>query len=161
MDVKPAISCPVMRFIGVADAVRSVAFYRDVLGFDVREQAGAIEAIYGPARIRFGTQDYAPNDWEEPRPCGSAMLFFETDHVTAMHAAIRARGGNPGEMEKVNWIKCTCSRSAIPTSTRSGFGQSYDQPRSPLLQPMMRKALPEVPYDSVIGGGAADRSTAG
>lgn len=105
MNQKPAIVAPVMRSIGVADAARSTVFYRDVLGFEIREQAGVIEALNGPARIRFGTHDYAPDNWEKPRPRGSAMLFFETDDAAAMHAAIRARGGNPSEMEKVNWIK--------------------------------------------------------
>jgi catechol-2,3-dioxygenase len=31
---KPAIVAPVSRFLAVADADRSVAFYRDVLGFE-------------------------------------------------------------------------------------------------------------------------------
>ena len=51
-----------MRFIGVADADRSILFYRDILGFEVRDQQGAIEAVYGPACIHLGAEDYAPND---------------------------------------------------------------------------------------------------
>ena len=105
MDPKPAITAPVMRFIGVADIARSVQFYRDVLGFEVRDVAGTIEVVYGPACLQFGKQDYAPCDWETPRPPGTAILFFETDDIAAMQAAIRARGGAPSELEKVNWIK--------------------------------------------------------
>jgi catechol 2,3-dioxygenase-like lactoylglutathione lyase family enzyme len=161
MNSRPAISCPVMRFIGVADADRSIAFYRDVLGFEVREQAGAFEATYGPARIRFGMQDYGPNDSEEPRPNGSAMLFFETDDVTAMHAAIRARGGNPSEMEKVNWIKMRVFALRDPDGHTLWFGQSYDRPHSPLRQPMMRKALPELPCDDVAAAVAYYRDVLG
>jgi catechol 2,3-dioxygenase-like lactoylglutathione lyase family enzyme len=60
--MKPAIVAPAMRFIGVADAARSTLFYRDILGFEVRDQQGAIEAVYGPACIHLGAEDYAPND---------------------------------------------------------------------------------------------------
>src|SRR5712692_6193367 len=130
MDGKPAITAPVMRFIGVADAARSSVFYQDVLGFDVGEQEGAIEAVYGPARIRFGTQDYAPDNRDEPRPRGSAMLFLETDDVAAMHAAIRARGGKPSELEKVNWIKMRMFEIRDPDGHALWFGQSYNQPDS-------------------------------
>ena len=51
-----------MRFIGIADIDRSILFYRDILGFEVRDQQGAIEAVYGPACIHLGAEDYAPND---------------------------------------------------------------------------------------------------
>lgn len=161
MNVKPTITSPVMRFIGVADAARSTAFYRNVAGFDVCEQEGAIEALYGPARIRFSTQDYAPNDSEEPHRPGSAMLFFETDDVTAIHAAIRARGGNPSEIEKVNWIKMRMFALRDPDGHTLWFGQSYDQPHSPSPQPMMRKALPELPCDDVAAAVAYYRDVLG
>jgi catechol 2,3-dioxygenase-like lactoylglutathione lyase family enzyme len=149
MDGTPAITSPVMRIIGVADAAQSIAFYHDVLGFEVREQQDAIEAVYGPARVRFGAQDYAPDNWEEPRPRGSAMLFFETDDVAAMRDAIRARGGKPGEMEKVNWLKMRMFEIRDPDGHTLWFGQSYQQPDSASLAPMMRKALPELPFDDV------------
>ena len=149
MNVRPAIVNPVMRFIGVADPARTIAFYRDVLGFEVREEAGATEALYGPARIRFGAEDYAPDDWETPRPPGSAMLFFQTGNVAAMHAAIRRRGGNPSEIEKVNWIKMQMFEIHDPDGHTLWFGQSYDQPDSSSCSLLMRKALPELPFDDV------------
>jgi catechol 2,3-dioxygenase-like lactoylglutathione lyase family enzyme len=161
MDGKPAITAPVMRFIGVADTARSIIFYQDVLGFEVREQEGAIEAVSGPARIRFGTQDYAPDNWDEPRPRGSAMLFLETDDVPAMHAAIRARGGNPSELEKVNWIKMRMFEIRDPDGHALWFGQSYNQPDSPSPAPMMRKALPELPFDDVAAAVAYYRDVLG
>jgi hypothetical protein len=58
-NTKPGIVAPVMRVSGVADAARSIVFYRDLLGFEIREHDEGIEAVYGPARILFGTQDYA------------------------------------------------------------------------------------------------------
>lgn len=149
MDPKPTIVAPVMRFIGVADATRSIPFYRDVLGFEVRDEAGTIEAVYGPARIQFGKQDYAPNDWDTPRPPGSAMLFFQTDDVAAMHAAIRARGGTPSQLEKVNWIKMRMFEIRDPDGHTLWFGQSYDEPERPSPPPLMRQALPELPFDDV------------
>jgi len=62
---KPALTGPVSRFLGVADAARSLAFYRDVLGFDVqpvREEYGfpaVAEVVSGPACLQLGLQDRA------------------------------------------------------------------------------------------------------
>jgi uncharacterized glyoxalase superfamily protein PhnB len=145
----PAIVNPVMRFIGVADKDRATAFYRDVLGFAMREQEGGIEAHYGPARIRFGDKDYAPDDWDRPGPAGAAMLFFETDDIAAMRAAILERGGRASEIEKVNWIKMRMFAIRDPDGHTLWYGQSYDQPVRPAPPPMMRNALPELPFDDV------------
>ncbi len=161
MSDKPAIVCPVMRFIGVEDEARSTAFYRDVLGFELRGQAGAIEAVSGPACIRFGAHDYAPGDWEEPRPRGSAMLFFETDDIAGMHDVIRGRGGNPGGIEKVNWIKMRMFAVRDPDGHTLWFGQSYDRPHPPSPPPMMRQALPELPFDDVAAAVAYYRDVLG
>lgn len=152
MKRNPTIVAPVMRFIGVADAARSIVFYRDILGCEVREQEGVIEAVYGPARIRFGPHGYAPSDSDEPRPPGSAILFFETDDVAAMHAAIRARGGNPSELEKVNWIKMRMFEVRDPDGHTLWFGQSYDAPDVPVPRHMLRKIMPALPLDDVPAG---------
>jgi len=151
MDPNPAIVAPVMRSIGVADAARSTLFYRDVLGFEVRGQAGAVEAVCGPARIQF--------DLQEPR--GSAILFFQTADVDAMHAAIRARGGMPSEPEKVNWIKMRMFQIRDPDGHTLWFGQSYDKPHQPGLSPMMLRALPELPCDDVAAAVAYYRDVLG
>src|ERR1700757_3222243 len=97
----PAIVSSVSRHLLVADAARSVAFYRDVLGFeqrDVRETYGAsvvAELVSGPARLQL---DVGPNP---PRK----ILFFESSDVQAMLAGVSARGAQPSELERVNWIK--------------------------------------------------------
>jgi len=122
MDLKPAIVSPMMRFIGVADTSRSILFYRDVLGFEIREQAGTVEAACGPARIQFVA--------EEPRE--PAIPFFQTADVDAMHAAIRARGGMPSRPEKVNWIKMRMFEIRDPDGHTLWFGQSYDHPHAPI-----------------------------
>jgi len=149
MSAMPAITNPVMRFLGVEDSGKAATFYREVLGFQVSERDGAVEAEYGPARIRFGGDDYAPDDWDHPLPRGSASLFFETDDLNAMHDAIRARGGSPGAIEKVNWIKFRMFEVRDPDGHTLWFGQSYDQPDGPAKRTMMRQALPEMPFDDV------------
>jgi catechol 2,3-dioxygenase-like lactoylglutathione lyase family enzyme len=145
-----AIVSPVSRSIGVADIARSIAFYRDVLGFDVREQSGVTEAIYGPARIQF-----------DAGPAGSAMLFFETDDVAAMHAAIRSRGGDPSELEKVNWIKMRMFAVRDPDQHVLWFGQSYNVPESPAPKHMLKQALPALPLSDVAAGVAHYRAALG
>lgn len=139
MQQEPGIVAPVMRSIGVADAARSTAFYRDILGFDIAEQAGAIEAVKGPARIRFGTG-------------GSAVLFFETNDVAAMHAAISARGGNPSGIEKVNWIKMRMFEVRDPDGHTLWFGQSYHVPDPAVAPHMLRQIMPALPLDNVPAG---------
>jgi catechol 2,3-dioxygenase-like lactoylglutathione lyase family enzyme len=88
---RPAIAAPVSRSIAVADTVRAAAYYRDVLGFEVREGAGAVEAVNGPVRVRF-----------EPGDPVSAMLFFETGDLAGMHASLHAAGAAPSGIERVN-----------------------------------------------------------
>jgi catechol 2,3-dioxygenase-like lactoylglutathione lyase family enzyme len=145
MDGEPKITSPVMRFLPVADVARSSAFYRDILGFEVKEREGATEAILGPARIRFGKE-------------GSAVLFLQTNDVAAMRAAILARwgvrGGAPNEIEKVNWIKMRMFEVRDPDGNVLWFGQTYhedqDSPSRRAPQPRgMRQVLPELPFDNV------------
>ena len=150
MDPKPAIVAPVMRSIGVADAARSILFYRDILGFEVRDQSGMIEAVCGPACIQFAGQGNTP-----------AILFFETTDVNAMHAAIRARGGTPSKPQKVNWIKMLMFEIRDPDRHTLWFGQSYGKPDTPALSPMMLKALPELPFDDVAAAVAYYRDVLG
>jgi uncharacterized glyoxalase superfamily protein PhnB len=163
----PAVVAPVMRFLGVTDTARTVAFYRDVLGFDVRElrdargSAPVIEATYGPVRIRFGTHDFPPNDWTEARPPGSAIVFLQTDDVAAMHARVRARGASPTELENVNWIKMRMFEVRDPDGHTLWFGQSYDEPDAPIPGRMCQKIMPELPLDDVPAGVAYYRDVLG
>jgi uncharacterized glyoxalase superfamily protein PhnB len=163
----PTIVAPVMRFLGVTDAARSAAFYRDILGFDVREAGtdgsmpGVIELTNGPARIRLGSHDIAPDNWDERRPLGSAIVFFETDDVGAMHAAVRARGGSPSDVEKVNWIKMQMFEIRDPDGHALWFGQSYHSEKAARPQPMCRQIMPELPLDNVAAGVAYYRDVLG
>jgi catechol 2,3-dioxygenase-like lactoylglutathione lyase family enzyme len=101
---KPMIVAPLSRQLAVGEIARSVAFYRDVLGFDARsvhDENGVpaeVEVKYGPAVIQLGVHESAPDSTGTPRPRGSAILFFETDHVAMMRDAVIARGGQPSEL---------------------------------------------------------------
>jgi predicted enzyme related to lactoylglutathione lyase len=156
-ETSPAIVSPVSRHLLVTDALRSVAFYRDVLGFqarEVRETYGApaaAEVVSGPARLQFGIH-------REP---ARNILFFQTDDVAAMRAAIAARGGKPSELEKVNWIKMEMFEVRDPDGHTLWFGQSFDHPHTPGPPPMLKKSLPELPLDDVARGIAYYRDVLG
>jgi len=150
------IASPMMRFLAVANVDRSTAFYRDVLGFEVKVQEDGVEAILGPARIRFAKEGHAPGDWasQTPRRPGSAILFLQTDDVAATHSAVRSRGGSPSDIERVNWIKMRMFEVRDPDGNVLWFGQSYhkdqDSPSRREAQPHgLRQALPELPVDDV------------
>jgi catechol 2,3-dioxygenase-like lactoylglutathione lyase family enzyme len=152
------IDSPVMRYVGVGDVERSLVFYRDALGFEIRKGGSGVEAILGPAQIRLSKQGYGPLDFQfkDPKPPGSTVLFLQCDDVVATHAALRGRGAKVSEIEKVNWIKMRMFEVRDPDGNVLWFGQSYhkDQP-SPSrrdAQPHgLRQALPELPFDDVAG----------
>jgi catechol 2,3-dioxygenase-like lactoylglutathione lyase family enzyme len=157
----PAITAPVSRFLAVADVARSVAFYRDILGFSTAPagvapagtEAGRpseVALINGPARILIGAQRAAVDSTGEPRPRGSAMIFFETDDVDGMRERIRSRGGNPTEPEKVNWIKYRVFQIRDPDGHTLWFGKSFQEPDpEPGVDRQLRQALPELPVSNV------------
>jgi len=152
------IASPVMRFLPVADIERTIAFYRDVLGFEIKQEEAGVEAVLGPARIRFGKEGREPGDYalQTSRPPGSAILFLQADDVAATHSAIRARGGSPSDIERVNWIKMRMFEIRDPDGNVLWFGQTYhthqDSPSRRDAQPQgLRQALPALPFDDVAG----------
>ena len=147
---EPQITAPVSRWLGARDVERAVAFWRDVLRFDVGEPSddGGIEVRSGRARIHFGALDAAP-DFSKETPPGSAIVFFDTDDVEAMHAAIVRRGGQPSELETVNWIKRRVFEVRDPDGHVIWFGQSYHQPSPDRPGRMMSRIMPELPCDDV------------
>jgi catechol 2,3-dioxygenase-like lactoylglutathione lyase family enzyme len=136
-----------MRTLGVADPARSAAFYRDVLGFEIRGD----EAVYGPARLAFVDRAESP---------GSSIAFFEVADVDAVRAAVAARGGSPSDIEKVNWIKMRMFEVRDPDGHTLWFGQSFDQPCKPRPS-MVQQALPEFPCDDLAGAIAHYRNVLG
>jgi uncharacterized glyoxalase superfamily protein PhnB len=159
MVTQPKIVAPVSRHLAVAAVDRSVAFYRDILGFDVRriDQGDGVpataEAMSGPARIQLGAQDNAYDSTGQRRPRGAAILFFETDDVAALRDVVVARGGTPSELEKVNWIKMRVFEVRDPDGHTLWFGQSFQEPeqgKDPLRQ--LQQMLPELPLTDVAAG---------
>lgn len=163
----PTIVAPVSRLLAVRDTGRSVAFYRDVLGFEVRgvREEGDVpvwaELVNGPARIEIALGEITRDSTLAPRPRGSAIILFATDDVEAMRAAVVARGGEATELEKVNWIKLRLFQIRDPDGHTLWFGQSFHEPDSPRPRPMLRKALPALPFDDIAAGVAHYRDVLG
>jgi predicted enzyme related to lactoylglutathione lyase len=140
------IVAPVSRRIAVADLSRSAAFYRDVLGFEVH---GA-EVTRGPALLHL-----------DAGGSGQSMVFFETDDVAAMQAAVRALGVQTSELARVNWIKMEMFEVRDPDGNTVWFGQSYDRPDTSAPAPVFRKALPRLPLGDLAAGIAHYRDVLG
>lgn len=154
-----ALTAPVSRHLSVADLERSIAFYRDVLGFTVRPipqadgVSAAAEAVAGPARIRLGTEPEAYDSTGQRRPRGAAILFFETDDVEGLRAGIVARGGSPSQLERANWIKMRLFEIRDPDGHTVWFAQSFQEPepkKDPARQ--LQQMLPELPLSDVPAG---------
>ena len=144
------IVSPVSRHLSVADVERSVAFYRDVLGFEARPEAALVS---GPAHIQLTTEQTAYDSTGEQRPRGAAILFLETDDVAALHRDVMARGGAASALEKVNWIKMRVFQIQDPDGHTIWFAQSFqqpDRPKDPARQ--LQQALPGLPLDDVARG---------
>ncbi|MBV8904894.1 MAG: hypothetical protein JOZ22_14775 [Acidobacteriia bacterium] len=138
----PRITSPVARSLAVTNLARSAAFYRDVLGFEVKEQPEAIKAVLGPAYIRLVNIG------------DRAVVFLETADVAAMRSFILARGGAASEIESVNWIKMRMFETRDPDGNVLWFGQTYhqgqDSPSRRDSQPRgLRQVLPELPFDNI------------
>jgi catechol 2,3-dioxygenase-like lactoylglutathione lyase family enzyme len=156
---KSVIVAPVSRCLAVAAIDRSLVFYRDVLGFNagsVRDENGVpalVEVKYGPAVIQLGVHESAPDSTGAPRPRGSAILFFQTDDVAMMRDAVIARGGQPSELEKVNWVKMRMFEIKDPDGHTLWFGQSFQQPDSPRsAEYQLEKIMPSLPLSDVPAG---------
>jgi uncharacterized glyoxalase superfamily protein PhnB len=152
------IVAPVSRHLRVANSERSIAFYRDVLGFSVhgiQEDSGVpalAEVSNGPGRIQF-----SEGSGETTR----SVIFFETDDVAGLRAAIAECGGRPSALEDVNGIKMRVFEVRDPDDNALWFGQSYAEPDRPRPSRMMESIMPELPLDDVPGGVAYYRDVLG
>ena len=173
------ITAPLSRLLAVRDLDRSIAFYREVFGFEVTAAQGdfgpaaAVEAVSGPARIQLGRAESAYDSTGEPRPRGAAVLFLETDDVAALHADVARRGGNPGELVKVNWIEYRVFEISDPDGHTLWFGQSYHELGDPADSPsladrntpagsgQLRQMIPELPLTDIPAGVAHYRDVLG
>jgi uncharacterized glyoxalase superfamily protein PhnB len=82
----------------VKDIQRSLAWYRDVLGFTVDrmiERDGKLRAVAfqaGAVRIMIN-QDDGRRGWERVKGEGFSLMFRTTQSIDAIAAGIKARGG--------------------------------------------------------------------
>lgn len=155
----PTITTPVSRHLDVADIARSVAFYRDVLGFEARHDPSQgddhADLTLGPARVTLGT---------DARPAGGverSVLFFGTDDATAMREAVRRRGAAASAIEDVNWIKMRMFEVRDPDGNTLWFGEPFGGPSAPVASRMLRKIMPELPVSDVAAGVAHYRDVLG
>lgn len=143
------ITAPVSRHLDVDDVSRSVVYYRDVLGFAVREPESAdapIALTLGPARLTIGSR-------RSGEPARRSSVFFETSDVDAMHRMLAERGANPTAPEEVNWIKLRLFEVRDPDGNVLWFGRAFDQPNdTPTRRKTLRKIMPELPLSDVPAG---------
>ena len=132
---KSAIIAPVSRTVGVADVERSLAFYRHVLGFEVKPDD---EVALGPASICFET------------PAEPAILFFETGNVADLRRAIEKRGGAVSPLQKMNLLKIEMFEVRDPDGHTIWFGESFQHPGKPAdPDAMFLKGLPGIALEDV------------
>ncbi len=151
---EPTLTAPVSRLLGTKDLARAIAFWRDVLGFDIRhqdEKNRTAELVCGKATIRFGASDWEPY-LDESRSPGSAVVFFETDDIDGLRDAMVARGGQPTALVRVNWLKARMFQVSDHDGHTLWFGESdhADGPERP--RAMMQTIMPELPLDDVPAG---------
>ena len=74
----------------VADFQRSLAFYRDVLGFDVETTFPDENPVFAMlSRDRVGIQIGGPAGKKDPSERSTVTLYFEVDDARAVHAALK------------------------------------------------------------------------
>ncbi len=146
------IVSPVSRQLRTADLQRSLAFYRDKLGFaetPARKDEGSdsdVEIVSGPARLGLTLQ--SPDEGSSRE-----VLFFEVDDLTATHTDLIRRDANPGQIARVNWIKMSMFDLDDPDGHTLWFGQSFAEPpidtHTPPGQGQCRVIMPSFPVDDV------------
>ncbi len=121
---------PMLPQLGVLDASRSIAFYRDLLGFRLNwafpslESPGVAEFEFGAAKIQVGRHDGVRDNHEQWSARKATLLFFETDDVEAFHAVVTAKGGEPTEIKLVEyWMKMRFFEVVDPDGHAIWIGQ--------------------------------------
>jgi predicted enzyme related to lactoylglutathione lyase len=89
---------------------------------------------------------------DQNREPGSAIVFFETDDLDGLRAAISVRGGQPSDTVSVNWLKVRMFEVRDHDGHCLWFGRSYHVESSPRPQLMMQSIVPELPLDDVPAG---------
>lgn len=96
----------------VADIQRSAHFYEEILDF---ARTGDGSLFSGPVQISLVPAQSATRQ----------VVFFDTDDVVALSERVVSRGGSPGEIERVNWIKMDMFELRDPDGHVLWFGHSF------------------------------------
>ena len=165
----PKIVAPVSRHLSVADLERSTAFYRDILGFDVRSVsqgdglAAVAEAVCGPAQDsahdgRCGLEQHGRAAHRADRPCYSSRRMMWPRCTRCWSRAVEI----PPSWKRWYWIKIRMFEIRDPDGHILWFGQSFQQPSpGPDANRQLRKALPQLPVDDVPAAVAYYRDVLG
>lgn len=102
MNASIPVTVPTLGEIGqiaitVSDVAKATAFYRDVLGLKFLFSAGPNLAFFaaGSVRLMLSTPEGAGE------PGKNSFLYFKVSDITAVHAAIVARGATDAETPRM------------------------------------------------------------
>jgi len=163
----PTITSPVARYLSVADPARSIAFYRDILGFaehPVTEGYGVpvvADLTRGQARLLLTDEDSADDSTGRRQPRGAAIVFLSVDRVGALHAEVTARGGKPTPLQRANGLKQELFLMKDPDGHTLWFGASTAEPVGEAPPPALRQVMPSFPLSDVAAGVAYYRDVLG
>jgi hypothetical protein len=103
---EPRITAPVSRYLGAADIARTASFWRDVLGFEVRDTGDGDGSVESPARRAFAwvprtgrRTSPARRSHPAPQSCSSRPTISRASTLPS------SAGGEPSHPENVNWMK--------------------------------------------------------
>ncbi|TDW99752.1 VOC family protein [Dinghuibacter silviterrae] len=139
------IQSPVCLCLQVADLPRSLTFYRDVLGFSASDN----DVSYGPVRLLLSHGPVEP-----------AVVFIQVADIAGAWDTLYARGAQPTEPARVNWIKYQVVEVRDPDGYRLWFAESYNYPVTP-LSGQLNKSNPHLPCTDVASSLAYYRDILG
>ena len=87
-DQTPTIVAPVARSVYAANLLRTTAFYRDALGFQIEHD----QAVFGPATLQFTNKESAAS----PSCSSPASAEFSIANADALYTELRAKGDLEG-----------------------------------------------------------------
>lgn len=105
-DVHGGFTGEMKSVLYVTDVVKSVPFYRDVLGFDFQgfagEEADPYYAEMSAAGVKFCLHE--PMSAGQETNIGRLRLYFRVKDVQAHRSRVLARGGDAGEIMTTDWM---------------------------------------------------------
>lgn len=92
--------------IYVTDVEARAPFYRDVLGFEflgfAESEGEPYYAEMAAGGLKFGLHE--PMTAAQKTRVGRLLLYFRVRDLAAQRARVAARGGEPGEIKRTDWM---------------------------------------------------------